>query len=40
VAYRIVGHSFVLQDIEARVMVDFIPGPSEAALDLKWILAV
>jgi len=26
VAYRIVGHSFVLQDVEARVVVDFIPG--------------
>jgi hypothetical protein len=26
VAYRIVGHDFVLQDIEARVVVDFIPG--------------
>jgi hypothetical protein len=26
VAYRIVGHSFVLEDIEARVVVDFMPG--------------
>lgn len=26
VAYRIVGHSFVLQDVEARVVIDFIPG--------------
>jgi hypothetical protein len=26
VAYRIIGHDFVLQDIEARVVVDFIPG--------------
>jgi|SRR5579872_1122841 len=25
-AYRIIGHDFVLQDIEARVIVDFIPG--------------
>jgi hypothetical protein len=25
-AYRIIGHDFVLQDIEARVVVDFIPG--------------
>ena len=26
VAYRIVGHDFVLQDTEARLIVDFIPG--------------
>jgi len=26
VAYRIIGHDFVLQDLEARVVVDFIPG--------------
>ena len=26
VAYRIVGHDFVLQDLEARVVVDFIAG--------------
>jgi len=26
VAYRIVGHDFVLQDTEARVIIDFIPG--------------
>jgi len=26
VAYRIIGHDFVLEDIEARVVVDFIPG--------------
>ena len=26
VAYRIVGHDFVLQDKEARVVLDFIPG--------------
>ena len=26
VAYRIVGHSFVLEDIEARIVIDFIPG--------------
>jgi hypothetical protein len=26
VAYRIVGHFFVLEDIEARIVVDFIPG--------------
>lgn len=25
-AYRIVGHDFVLQDTEARLVVDFIPG--------------
>jgi len=25
-AYRIIGHDFVLQDIQARVIVDFIPG--------------
>jgi hypothetical protein len=25
-AYRIIGHDFVLEDIEARVVVDFIPG--------------
>jgi hypothetical protein len=25
-AYRIVGHNFVLQDTEARLVVDFIPG--------------
>jgi hypothetical protein len=25
-AYRIVGHDFVLQDTEARLIVDFIPG--------------
>jgi hypothetical protein len=25
-AYRIVGHDFVLQDMEARLIVDFIPG--------------
>jgi hypothetical protein len=25
-AYRIIGHDFVLEDIEARVIVDFIPG--------------
>ena len=25
-AYRIIGHDFVLQDLEARVVVDFIPG--------------
>lgn len=25
-AYRIIGHDLVLQDIEARVVVDFIPG--------------
>lgn len=25
VAYRIVGHDFVLQDMEARVIIDFIP---------------
>jgi hypothetical protein len=26
VAYRIDGHDFVLQDMEARVVIDFIPG--------------
>ena len=26
VAYRIVGHDFVLQDTEARLVIDFIPG--------------
>jgi hypothetical protein len=26
VAYRIVGHFFVLEDIEARIVIDFIPG--------------
>ncbi|HXJ40268.1 MAG TPA: hypothetical protein VNH18_13395, partial [Bryobacteraceae bacterium] len=26
VAYRIVGHDFVLQDMKARLVVDFIPG--------------
>jgi hypothetical protein len=26
VAYRIIGHDFVLQDTEARLIVDFIPG--------------
>jgi hypothetical protein len=26
VAYRIIGHDFVLQDTEARMIVDFIPG--------------
>ena len=26
VAYRIIGHDFVLEDTEARVVVDFIPG--------------
>lgn len=26
VAYRIVGHDFVLEDTEARLIVDFIPG--------------
>jgi hypothetical protein len=26
VAYRIVGHFFVLEDIEGRIVVDFIPG--------------
>jgi hypothetical protein len=26
VAYRVVGHFFVLEDIEARIVVDFIPG--------------
>jgi len=26
VAYRVVGHDFVLQDLEARVVIDFIPG--------------
>ena len=25
-AYRIIGHDFVLQDTEARLVVDFIPG--------------
>jgi hypothetical protein len=25
-AYRIVGHDFVLQDTEARLIIDFIPG--------------
>jgi hypothetical protein len=25
-AYRIIGHDFILQDMEARVVVDFIPG--------------
>jgi len=26
IAYRIVGHDFVLQDTEARLVIDFIPG--------------
>jgi len=26
VAYRIIGHNFVLEDTEARLIVDFIPG--------------
>ena len=26
VAYRIIGHDFVLEDTEARLIVDFIPG--------------
>ena len=26
IAYRIVGHNFVLQDTEARLVIDFIPG--------------
>jgi len=26
VAYRVVGHDFLLQDMEARVVIDFIPG--------------
>ena len=26
VAYRIIGHDFVLQDSEARLVIDFIPG--------------
>jgi len=26
IAYRIVGHDFVLQDSEARLVIDFIPG--------------
>jgi len=26
IAYRIVGHDFVLQDTEARLIIDFIPG--------------
>ena len=25
-AYRIVGHDFVLEDAEARLVIDFIPG--------------
>ena len=26
VAYRIIGHDFVLEDTEARLIIDFIPG--------------
>ena len=26
VAYRVIGHDFVLEDLEARVVIDFIPG--------------